>query len=171
MSVETTNKIPHHPQGYVVDIVGIRKNDQGRSCECHEVCGSVVEKEEVIQIRILFAQLEVRSSKKNASCFPFINTAMQSANDNRMFPFLSIDTKTHSSKSNTALDQKHIHQSTISINGEKETAVAPALHILKFFTVCVLRKKTVIAIDCLETRKRCKVVKCILFYFFIEKMR
>ena len=108
--------------------------------------------------------------RKNASCFPFINTAMQSANDDCMFPFLSIDTKTHSSKSNTALDQKHIHQSTISINGEKETAVAPALHILKFFTVCVLTKKMVIAIDCLETRNRSKVVKCILFYFFIEKI-
>ena len=99
---------------------------------------------------------------------------MQSANDDHMFPFLSVsmDTKTHFSKSNMALEhQKHIHQSTISINGEKEIAVAPALHILKFFTVCVLTKKMVIAIDCLETRKRSKVVKCILFYFFIEKMR
>ena len=40
-----------HPSGVTVDIVGINASDHGRSCENHEVCGSVLKDDVVVRIR------------------------------------------------------------------------------------------------------------------------
>lgn len=41
----------HHPTGVLVDVVGINSSNRGRSCEEHEVCGSVLELDTVVRIR------------------------------------------------------------------------------------------------------------------------
>ena len=41
----------HHPVGITVDIVGITSGDRGRSCEEHEVCGSILELDMVVRIK------------------------------------------------------------------------------------------------------------------------
>ena len=48
-----------HPSGVTVDIVGIKKADQGRSCEKHEVCGSLLAPDVVVRIREVQLALEV----------------------------------------------------------------------------------------------------------------
>jgi len=40
-----------HPPGIVVEIVGIEKEDRGRSCEEHAVCGVVVEEDTLLRLR------------------------------------------------------------------------------------------------------------------------
>ena len=40
-----------HPPGIVVEIVGIEMGCQGRSCEEHVVCGSVLEEDMVVRLR------------------------------------------------------------------------------------------------------------------------
>jgi hypothetical protein len=40
-----------HPSGVTVDIVGINASDQGRSCEQHEVCGSLLAPDIVVRFR------------------------------------------------------------------------------------------------------------------------
>jgi hypothetical protein len=50
-----------HPTGIVVKIVGIEKGDRGCSCEEHNVCGVVVEEENLLHLRrehILFDRKE-----------------------------------------------------------------------------------------------------------------
>ena len=42
---------PTHPTGVVVEIVGIDRGDRGRSCEEHDVCGSVVEEDTLLCLR------------------------------------------------------------------------------------------------------------------------
>ena len=42
---------PTHPTGVVVEIVGIDRGDRGRSCEEHDVCGSVVEEDTLLRLR------------------------------------------------------------------------------------------------------------------------
>lgn len=40
-----------HPIGITVDIVGIEAGNRGRSCEEHNVCGSILEENAVVRIR------------------------------------------------------------------------------------------------------------------------
>jgi hypothetical protein len=40
-----------HPTGITVEIVGTKSNSQGRSCEQHLVCGSVLKEDDVVRIR------------------------------------------------------------------------------------------------------------------------
>ena len=40
-----------HPTGLTVEVVGIEANSQGRSCELHETCGSLVEEDVVLRLR------------------------------------------------------------------------------------------------------------------------
>ena len=40
-----------HPAGVTVDVVGISSHDQGRSCECHRMCGEVVKEDVVVRFR------------------------------------------------------------------------------------------------------------------------
>lgn len=40
-----------HPSGVVVDIVGIKRGDRGRSCEEHEVCGTVLSIDCLVRLR------------------------------------------------------------------------------------------------------------------------
>ena len=42
---------PTHPTGVVVEIVGLERGDRGRSCEEHDVCGSVVEEDTLLRLR------------------------------------------------------------------------------------------------------------------------
>ena len=42
---------PTHPSGVVVEIVGLERGDCGRSCEEHDVCGSVVEEDTLLRLR------------------------------------------------------------------------------------------------------------------------
>ena len=41
---------PTHPTGVVVEIVGIDRGDHCRSCEEHDVCGSVVEEDTLLRL-------------------------------------------------------------------------------------------------------------------------
>jgi hypothetical protein len=40
-----------HPSGIIVKIVGIAKGDHGRSCEEHDVCGTVVKEDTLLGLR------------------------------------------------------------------------------------------------------------------------
>jgi hypothetical protein len=40
-----------HPAGLTVDVVGISSHNQGRSCECHGMCGEVVKEDVVVRFR------------------------------------------------------------------------------------------------------------------------
>ena len=40
-----------HPNGATVDIYGLRESNSGRSCEAHDICGSVVGIETVLRLR------------------------------------------------------------------------------------------------------------------------
>ncbi len=40
-----------HPSGITVKIVGIERGDHGRSCEEHDVCGTVVEEDTLLHLR------------------------------------------------------------------------------------------------------------------------
>ena len=42
---------PTHPSGVTVEIVGIERGDRGRSCEEHDVCGTVVEEDTLLRLR------------------------------------------------------------------------------------------------------------------------
>jgi hypothetical protein len=48
-----------HPSGVCVDIVGLEASDNGRSCDRHEVCGSVVAPDVVVRFRTVQLQREV----------------------------------------------------------------------------------------------------------------
>ena len=51
-----------HPSGTTVDIVGIEASDNGRSCEEHDVCGSVFAPDVVVRFRAV--QLERKAIGK-----------------------------------------------------------------------------------------------------------
>jgi hypothetical protein len=57
LSNNLSNKSPypeamaHHPTGITFDIVGIEAGNHGRSCEEHDVCGSILEENTVVRIR------------------------------------------------------------------------------------------------------------------------
>jgi hypothetical protein len=40
-----------HPQGIVIDIVGVEKSNRGRSCERHDVCGNHLGLDAVLRLR------------------------------------------------------------------------------------------------------------------------
>jgi hypothetical protein len=40
-----------HPEGVVIDIVGVEESNRGRSCECHEVCGNNLGLDSVVCLR------------------------------------------------------------------------------------------------------------------------
>ena len=40
-----------HPVGVTVEVVGIESNTQGRNCEHHSTCGSLVEEDVVLRLR------------------------------------------------------------------------------------------------------------------------
>jgi hypothetical protein len=42
---------PTHPSGVTVEIVGIERGDRGRSCEEHDVCGTVVAEDTLLRLR------------------------------------------------------------------------------------------------------------------------
>jgi hypothetical protein len=42
-----------HPSGILVDIVGTEAGNRGRSCEEHDVCGSVLELDCVVRFRAM----------------------------------------------------------------------------------------------------------------------
>lgn len=41
----------HHPTGITVEIVGIEASGNGRSCDQHDVCGSVLDEDVVVRLR------------------------------------------------------------------------------------------------------------------------
>ncbi len=43
--------MPFHPTGITVEIVGTESNTQGRSCEEHDICGSVMAEDVVVRFR------------------------------------------------------------------------------------------------------------------------
>jgi hypothetical protein len=48
-----------HPSGITIDIVGIDAGDNGRSCENHTICGSVVAPDVVVRIRAVQVKRKV----------------------------------------------------------------------------------------------------------------
>jgi hypothetical protein len=50
-ATRTTLIPPFHPSGITVEIVGIGRGDRGRSCEDHDVCGTVLQEDSVVRIR------------------------------------------------------------------------------------------------------------------------
>jgi hypothetical protein len=58
----------HHPRGTTVDIVGIEAPGNGRSCEEHDICGSVLMEDSVVRIRCV--QVVVDGLEESAlACF------------------------------------------------------------------------------------------------------
>lgn len=53
-----------HPSGITVDVVGIAASDQGRSCEVHEACGSVLTADMLVRFRCV--QIEVNGKEETA---------------------------------------------------------------------------------------------------------
>ena len=51
LSNKNTHPNMAHPRGITVNIVGIEASGNGRSCEEHGVCGTVLEKNSVVRIR------------------------------------------------------------------------------------------------------------------------
>ena len=41
----------YHPTGLTVEIVGIESSTNGRSCEQHDVCGSILDDDVVVRLR------------------------------------------------------------------------------------------------------------------------
>jgi hypothetical protein len=41
----------HHPTGITVEIVGIEASNNGRSCDQHDECGSVLDNDVVVRLR------------------------------------------------------------------------------------------------------------------------
>ncbi len=44
-------KEPHHPSGVIVEVVGMERSNQGRSCEEHLNCGEVMAEDVVVHLR------------------------------------------------------------------------------------------------------------------------
>lgn len=53
-----------HPSQVLVDVVGIKASDRGRSCEEHKVCGSVLEHDTLVRFRAL--QIDVEGKEETA---------------------------------------------------------------------------------------------------------
>jgi hypothetical protein len=41
----------HHPTGLTVEIVGIKASNNGRSCDQHDMCGSVLDDDVIVRLR------------------------------------------------------------------------------------------------------------------------
>lgn len=50
----------HHPEGYVVDIVGIAVGNRGRKCEHHKICGLQLYKDAVVRFRTVQVQYRIK---------------------------------------------------------------------------------------------------------------
>lgn len=55
---------PSHPSGISVEIVGLKASDRGRSCEEHDVCGSVLKIDSVVRFRA--EQIDVQGKEETA---------------------------------------------------------------------------------------------------------
>ena len=64
MQPPDTMAVPTHLSGIVVEVVGIKMGDRGRSCEEHSVCGEVVEED--TWLRLGRVQIEVDGHKETA---------------------------------------------------------------------------------------------------------
>ena len=53
-----------HPTGITVDVVGIQAGDRGRSCEHHDVCGSVLQVDSLVRFRAV--QVVVKGKEETA---------------------------------------------------------------------------------------------------------
>ena len=47
------NETKYHPAGVAVEVFGIENGNRGRSCEDHDVCGSVLCLDSVVRIRLI----------------------------------------------------------------------------------------------------------------------
>jgi hypothetical protein len=55
---------PSHPSGISVEIVGLKAPDRGRSCEEHDICGSVLKIDSVVRFRS--EQIDVNGKEETA---------------------------------------------------------------------------------------------------------
>jgi hypothetical protein len=53
-----------HPEGLVVDLVGIEEPSRGRNCEVHDCCGLVLELDMVVRFRAI--QIAVEGKEESA---------------------------------------------------------------------------------------------------------
>ena len=64
-----------HPSGVVVEIVGMERGDQGRSCEEHDVnCGEVLAEDVVVRLRKV--QILVEGKEETAIAAVWINNGI-----------------------------------------------------------------------------------------------
>jgi hypothetical protein len=63
-AVRPSLKTKVHPVGITIDIVRIEADNRGRSCEEHDVCGSVLKEDAVVRIR--HVQIRVDGSEESA---------------------------------------------------------------------------------------------------------
>ena len=49
----------HHPSGITAEIVGIESGTNGRSCYQHDICGSVIEEDNVV---VRLRKTQIRNS-------------------------------------------------------------------------------------------------------------
>jgi hypothetical protein len=52
-----------HPTGLTVFVVGLDDPSNGRNCECHEVCGVVVDLDVVLRVRSVQVQIDGKETK------------------------------------------------------------------------------------------------------------
>ena len=64
MQPPDTMAVPTHPSGIVVEVVGIKMGDRGRSCKEHSMCGEVVEEDTLLRLRRV--QIEVDGHEETA---------------------------------------------------------------------------------------------------------
>ena len=64
MQPPDTMAVPTHLSGIVVEVVGIKMGDRGRSCEEHSVCGEVEEKDTLLRLQRV--QIEVDGHEETA---------------------------------------------------------------------------------------------------------
>ena len=41
----------HHPSGIIVDVVRIKEQSRGRSCEVHDTCGDIMAVDTIVRFR------------------------------------------------------------------------------------------------------------------------
>lgn len=65
-SFKRTTSIPSHPTGVMIEIVGIKRGERGRSCKEHAVCGSAVLQEDTV-VRIRKCQILLDDGKEESA--------------------------------------------------------------------------------------------------------
>jgi hypothetical protein len=58
-----------HPQGVVIDIVGVEESNRGRSCERHDVCGDHFGLDAVVRLRQVQIELENGREEKAVAAY------------------------------------------------------------------------------------------------------